>query len=269
MAARAMASGMVSIGLVSFPVKIYPACESERSLELHLLHPKCGSKLKQQFVCPADGETVERKDAVRGYEVAKDEYAVLTEEEIEALESDRKGSIDIIELADPSNLDLLLYEKPYFLGTGSGGGRCYELLLRALLSTRLAAICLYASRGVEHLAIIRPGPANRLVLHQIRYLAELRKAEDVPIDFAPVDPDELELMTELVETKRAKKLDLTKFKDEQKEKAEALIAQKVAGQEIKVAPKPGQAQIIDLKTALEKSLAGRRRAPKTEKKKRG
>ena len=88
MAARAIGTATVSFGLVSIPVKLFSATESERQISFNLLHKKCGSRLKQHYVCPQDNETVTRDDMVKGYEFAKDQYVQFTPEEIKSLEED-------------------------------------------------------------------------------------------------------------------------------------------------------------------------------------
>jgi len=93
--ARAISTGTISFGLVSIPVKLYSATQSSTGVSFNLLHGKCGSRLKQQYVCPVDNEVVSRDDMVKGYEFAKDQYVTFTPDELKALEEKATQSIDI------------------------------------------------------------------------------------------------------------------------------------------------------------------------------
>ena len=95
--ARAIAGATVSFGLVSIPVKLYPATQSTSAISFNLLHKACGTRLKQQYICPHDQEIVSRDDMVKGYEFAKDQYVTFNTEELKALEEKATHSIDIAE----------------------------------------------------------------------------------------------------------------------------------------------------------------------------
>src|SRR5918912_691533 len=97
MALRSIATGTISFGLVSIPVKLYSATQPSAGLSFNLLHAKCGSRLKQQYICAREGEKVERDDIVKGYEVSKEQYVTFTKEELEALEETSPQSIEISE----------------------------------------------------------------------------------------------------------------------------------------------------------------------------
>src|SRR3569623_2948962 len=93
--ARPIAGATISFGLVSIPVRLYPATQSSGAISFNLLHKKCGSRLKQQYICPRDNEIVPRDDMVKGYEFAKDQYDTITPEALRALEEKAAPSIDI------------------------------------------------------------------------------------------------------------------------------------------------------------------------------
>src|SRR6059058_2687414 len=98
MPARAISSATISFGLVSVPVSLYSSSESRTSVSFNMLHKACGSRLKQQYVCPKDNyEVVGRDQTVKGYEFAKDQYVVFTPEELKAIEEKATGMIDIVE----------------------------------------------------------------------------------------------------------------------------------------------------------------------------
>src|SRR5262249_22768609 len=115
MPARSIASGMISFGLVSIPVKLYSATSPSAGISFNLLHKKCGSRLKQQYICQKDEEKVERDDMVKGYEFAKDRYVTFTKEELEALEAKSTQSIEIAEFVPLDKIDPIYFDKPYYL----------------------------------------------------------------------------------------------------------------------------------------------------------
>ena len=132
MAARSIGTGTISFGLVSIPIKLFTTSESGTGISFNLMHEKCKSRLKQQYVCPKDGETVERSAMVRGYEYSKDQYVVFTEEELKALEEQASKSIAITEFVPLEKVDPLYFEKAYYLGPDKGAEKSYRLLSRAM-----------------------------------------------------------------------------------------------------------------------------------------
>src|SRR6266576_410928 len=121
MPARSIATATISFGLVSVPVNIYSSAESKTSVSFNMLHKKCGSRLKQQYICTKDSEIVPREDTVKGYEFAKDQYVVLSAEELKALEEKATGMIEIIEFVPLAKVDREYLDKVYYLGPNKGG----------------------------------------------------------------------------------------------------------------------------------------------------
>ena len=120
MPARSIGTATISFGLVSVPVNLYSPSESKASVSFNMLHKKCGTRLKQQYICPKDNEIVTRDDTVKGYEFAKDQYVILTPEELKALEEKATDTIDIIEFVPLAKVDREYLEKVYYLGPGQG-----------------------------------------------------------------------------------------------------------------------------------------------------
>src|ERR1700716_3177269 len=124
MPARSIGTATISFGLVSVPVSIYSASESKASVSFNMLHKKCGTRLKQQYICPKDNnEVVTRDETVKGYEFAKDQYVVLTAEEVKALEEKATGLIDGVEFVPLAKVDREYVDKVYYLGPDKGGDR--------------------------------------------------------------------------------------------------------------------------------------------------
>src|SRR4029453_7860017 len=119
--ARSMASSTITFGLVAVPVQLYPATRGSAGPPFHLLHAKDGVRLRQQLVCPKDGEVVARTEAVKGYEHAKDAFVTLTDKELKELDQKASSGIEVAEFVKASALQPLYVERSYYLGPGSGG----------------------------------------------------------------------------------------------------------------------------------------------------
>jgi DNA end-binding protein Ku len=255
MPARPIASATVSFGLVSVPVQLYSAAESKAAVTFNWLHKKCGSRLKQQYVCSKDGEKVERDDMIKGYEFAKGQYVLFTPDELKALEERATGAIEIMEFVPLSQVDRIYLEKAYYLGPDKGGKRAYRLLVEALKRTGRAALGQYAARGKQYLILVRP-QGEILVMEQLHYHDEVRRASEVPVEDIEVKPQELELAVALIEQTASDTFRPEAYQDHVRERILAQIEQKVAGKEITEEPAQApQAQIIDLMEALKASLA--------------
>jgi DNA end-binding protein Ku len=259
MAARAIASGTISFGLVSIPVKLYTAT-SPTNVSFNMLHGKCGSRVKQQYVCPVDNEVVDRKDIVKGFEYARDQYVQFTEEELKKLESPRTGSIELVEFVPLDTVDFVYVEKSYYLGPDKGGERAYRLLSESMERTGKVAVGRHFTRGKEELVIVRPYKKG-LILHSVYYADEVRAFEEVEtggeFEFKPAEKD---LADKLIEQLHQDKFEPERFKDAYGDRVRAAIEQKVAGKEIVVASEAPQAKIIDLLEALKQSVAATKEA---------
>ena len=266
MAARSMGSGAISFGLVSIPCKLFATADNSNAVRFNYLS-KDGSRLRQQYIRASDGEVVERADRVQGYEFAKGQYVTFTDDEIKALHVDATNVIDIEEFIPLKDVERIYIERVYFLGPDKGAARSYHLLRAALVKTGRAALARYAARGKNHLVLIRP-LADALVMEQLKHADELRSIDEVPLEVCDVNDAELGLAIQIIEQRLNDKFEPKKYKDEVKAKMLALIAQKVDGQEIAVAPEEKhEAKIIDLMAALQASVGdrkpARRSAPKT------
>jgi DNA end-binding protein Ku len=258
---RSIATGTISFGLVSIPVRLYPATQPTGTVSFNLLHAKDGSRLKQQYVCAQDGEKVERDDMVKGFEFAKDRYVTFTAEELKALEEIATQTIDIAEFVPLADVDPVYFDRAYHLGPEKGGAKAYRLLAEALERAGKAALARYAARGKGYLVLIRPS-GGRLVMQQLLYADEVRPVEDIPVDDAELKEPEVQLALQLIEQTASEGFHPERYEDGVKKRILEAIDRKVQGQEIQVAaPAEPQAQVIDLMDALKASLAAAERAP--------
>lgn len=254
MSIRPFASGTVSFGLVTIPVKLYSTGESAAGITLNMLHAKCGSRLRQQYVCPVDNEVVGRDEMVKGYEYAKGQYVLFTEEELKALNPEPTNTIEITEFVPLENVDPIYFEKSYYLGPDKNGDRPYRLLAEAMKKTGRAALARYAARGKDYLVLLRPFEGG-LILQQLRYADELRPFSEVPLGPAEVKEPELKLAMQLIDQIAADEFRPQEYEDTVRMRTRELIERKVQGEEITAAPPEApRAQIIDLMAALKASL---------------
>jgi DNA end-binding protein Ku len=257
MPARSIATATISFGLVSVPVNIYSSAESKSSVSFNMLHKKCGSRLKQHYTCVKDNEVVTRDDTVKGYEFAKDQYVILTAEELKALEEKATSTIDVVEFVPLSEVDRGYLEKVYYLGPDKGGDRAYRLLVEALKTSGKAALGQYAARGQQHLVLLRPRDGV-LVMEQLYYADEIRPTTEVPVPDGDVKDAELKLAMMLIEQTANESFEPAKYKDTVRERVLETIQRKVDGQEITsdvAVGAGGGDKIIDLMAALKASLA--------------
>src|SRR5215475_10820904 len=255
MPARAIGTATISFGLVSVPVSLYSAAESKANISFNLLHKKDGARLKQQYICSKDNELVTRDQMVKGYEVSKDHYVILTPEELKALEEKATNTIDISEFVPLDKVDREYLDKTYYLGPDKGGDRAYRLLAAALDETGRAALGQYAARGQQHLVRLRP-LNGVLVMEQLHYADEVRSTSEVTVPEGDVKPTELALAKQLIEQTATDTFEPAKFRDTVRERTMEMIQRKVDGQDI-TADQPAESgtKIIDLMEALKASLA--------------
>ena len=255
MPARSIATATISFGLVSVPVNLYSTAESKASVSFNMLHKKCSSRLKQQYVCPKDNEIVTRDDTVKGYEFTKGQYVVLSAEELKAIEEKATGMIDVLEFVPLAKVDREYLDKVYYLGPDKGGDRAYRLLAAALAETGRAALGQYAARGQQHLVLLRP-VNGVLVMEQLHYADEVRPTTEVTIPAGEVKAAELALAKQLIEQTANDAFEPQKYKDTARERVLEMIQRKIDGQDITadITPDSG-AKIIDLMDALKASLA--------------
>ena len=261
MAASAISSGTISFGLVSIPIKVFTAT-SGKDVHFSMLHAKDKSRLKQQYVCATCGEIVERTNTVKGYEYARDQYVVVTDEEIAGLQQKTDQTIEISEFVPISQVDPVYFEKSNLLGPDKGGHKAYQLLHRAMTQTKRVAVGRYATRGRQQLVLLRP-MGDGLAMHGLFYADEVRDFADIEIDKTIAIKDaELELAKQLVEQLSNEKFQPEKYEDDYRRALLSAVDRKVAGEEIVAAPpEEAREQIIDLVAALKKSLADKAATP--------
>jgi len=257
--ARSIWSGAISFGLVNVPIKLYSAV-SKKTVRFHQLNGTTGNRIQQKRVDPETGDEVNYEDIVKGYELTRDRYVIITPEELETLDPEKTRSIDIEDFVDESEIDPIFYDHPYYLVPDKGAAKAYGLLLNAMADADKVAIARVVIRSKEQLVAIRPHRDGELLVMETMVFADEVVGTEA-IDDLPESKDlkvsdrELKMARQLIES-LTDTFDPSKYKDEYREKVLELIEAKADGQEITVAPAEQEpAKVPDLMAALEASLA--------------
>ena len=232
-------TGVLSFGLVGIPVRIHTATHSE-NVSFHLLHNKCGSRVRNQHYCPGCNIVVERSDLVRGFQHAKNKYVPITEEELESLEVEANRSIDLKEFVPLASVDPVYFENTHYLGADKGGEKPYRLLADAMAKSGRVAIAELVSRGKEQLVLIRPYRKG-LVLHTMYYADEVRDFKELPKgENVKVSEKEIGLGVGLIERLTSEEFKPENYKDEYRIRVLRMLDEKSKGKEIVIGKAPAQ-----------------------------
>jgi DNA end-binding protein Ku len=250
---RAMWKGAISFGLVTIPVAVYPATE-EKTLRFNQLHDEDGGRIRYKRVCEKDGEEVTFEHIVKGYEVEKDRYVVLTDEDLNAIPVESSRAIDIHRFVDLEEIDPVMFKKSYYLVPEETGAKAYALLREAMADDGRVGIAKVSFRDKEHLAALR-FKDEAFVLETMYWPDEIREADFGGVDVsAKIRGQELEMAKQLIESLSGE-WNPEEYSDEYREAVLQIVEAKLNGQEIEVvAPEP-TAKVVDLMEALKASVA--------------
>jgi DNA end-binding protein Ku len=261
MAARAYWQGQIRLALVSIPVEIYTATKSGAQIAFHQVHEPSGKRVKYEKVVPGLG-AIDTDEIVKGYEVEKGEYVLLDQDEIDAVKLESKKTLELTQFVDASEIDVLYYERPYFVVPADDlAEEAFIVLREALRQSKKVGLGQLAMRGREYVVSLKPC-GRGMVLETLRYADEVNKAQgyfrDIPDDTP--DADLLDLATTLIE-KKTHKFDPGKFHDRYVDALRDLIARKQkskSGRKIIEDKDTGGGRsgsnVVDLMAALKKSV---------------
>jgi DNA end-binding protein Ku len=257
LAPRSLASGTISFGLVSIPVRLYPAAVPER-VSFHMLHARCGSRINYQTFCPVCDKVVDRGELVKGYEFAKEQYVRVTEDELEALQEEASKEIDIAEFVPLASVDLVYLDQAYYLGPDKGGAKPYQLLAQALEKSKRVALARFILRGKESLVLIRPAE-HGLELHTMYFHDEIRDVGEIDKgESAKIKEGELALAMRLIDELSHDEFEPKRYEDEYRRRVLAFVDKRAEGKDVTLAsPRAERGKVIDLMDALKKSLGKR------------
>jgi DNA end-binding protein Ku len=259
-------SGHLTFGLISMPVRLFSGARSS-GISFNMLHRPDKSRLKQQYICQAEGVPVDRNDIVKGYEYRKDEYIVIEPDEIKKIEPQTAKTMEILEFVKESEVDPVYFESSYYMMPEEAGRRPYALLTKALEESEYVAIAKITMHNREYTVFLRPTQGG-LMLHTMYYEDEVRKVDGFGAPEVELKEAEVKVAHQLIEA-LADKWDPKKYKDSFQENLKQLIEAKLEGGEVAAVEKPKKlAPVVDLMAALKQSLAqmeGRKKPAATAK----
>ena len=257
--ARSFWSGTITFGLVSIPVNLFPGSRSQ-GVSLRMLAEN-GAPLQRRFFCEKQNREVSRDEIVRGFEITKGKYVVITDDELEALEPKKSRDIDLRRFVPADEIDPLYFERSYYLAPAGETTKAYRLLAETMEKTGRAGIATFVMRGKEYLVAI-VAEDGLLRADTLRFADELRKPQDVGLPEVPnIKAADVSKMRKLISNKSSAKLSTTELEDEYAERVRKLVAKKARKDEdVYELPEDMQddddedAQVIDLVEVLKRSL---------------
>jgi DNA end-binding protein Ku len=259
-AARAIWKGAISFGLVNIPIQVFSATQKEDYTSFNQLCEK-GHKIKYKKWCPVEDREVGWGEIKKGYEVTKNNYVVIEKEDIDKIKLKTTNTIEVKEFIDSEEFDPIFIEKNYFIGPDAGKKKsesaikAYSLFDKILNETKKIAIGKVVLREKEHLVALRAYQRG-LVMHQLKYLDEIRPMDEIGglESSQKIDAKELTLGKTLVENLTTEKFDPGQYSDTYAKELEKLIEAKSKGQEVTIKEKEEPEETTDILEALKASL---------------
>jgi DNA end-binding protein Ku len=270
LAARAYWQGQIRLALVSIPVEVYAATKSGATIAFNQIHEPTGKRINYEKVVQGVGP-VDREDIVKGYEVSKGNYVILTDEEIEAAKVESRKTLDLVQFVDAGEIDVFYFEKPYYVVPADDlAEEAFVVLREAMKAAKKVGIGQISVRGREQLVSLKPC-GKGIVLETMRYEDEVRAAQGYFRDIPATKPDKalLDLATALID-QRTHAFDPSKFHDHYIEALHRIIEKKKKSKgkavlEDVAEPETAGSNVIDLMAALKRSVGGKAEAAPAKK----
>lgn len=259
--ARPLWSGTLTFGLVSVPVDLYPGNRTNRA-PLRMLGPE-DEPLARRYYSEKTGRDLDADDMVRAYEIDKDKFVVVTDEELERLAPEQSRDIDLRRFVELDSVPPIYFDRSYFLAPTEGSEKAYRLLVDTMTASDLAGIATFVMRGKEYLVAIFP-ENGILRAETMRFPDELRSPKEVGLPEPKTVPAAtVKKFAQLIAKHSARTLPLKELKDEKTERMLKLIERKRARHQdvVKVEESDREeGKVVDIMTALKRSLAKKRKA---------
>ena len=263
---RPVWSGTLAFGLVTLPVELYPTTRAG-GVSLRMIAPD-GTPLSRRYFCEADGEILTSDEIVRGYPVGDDEFVIVEDEELEALDPDRSRVIDLDVFVPRRDLDPSYVQNTYVLVPGKDASTAYRLLVASMAEEDRAGIATFVMRGSSYLlAIVSVGGTLRGMT--LRYHDEVRSPEDVGLpELETADVGDVKAIERVAKSLAEDDLDPAQLEDQRAKSIEKLVARRLkSGEGVHEAPEdeePSEAEedapLIDVMQLLRESLGKAARA---------
>jgi DNA end-binding protein Ku len=241
--------------MVSIPVRLFPATQ-DKDVSFHLLHQPDHSRIKFKRWCVIEDRAVEQDELVRAFEVSKDQYVEITDDDLEKLPLPAKHTIELSAFVNAAEIDPIYYDKSYYLEPEEAGVKPYALLIKVLEKKRVTGVASIAIRNKESLCALRPLD-GALLLETLHYPDEIREREDSLPDVL-VNDKELAVAATLVDA-LAEPFDPSKYHDHYREALLELINAKAEGKAVVVPEGEAPAEVTDLMSALRASIEAARK----------
>jgi len=250
---RSIWKGHIRFSLVTIPVRIYNAVDTEETIRFNQLHKDDNGAVGYEKKCKKCGKALSAEEIVKGYQFEPEQYVIVSPDDLAKIKLKSTKVIEIEGFIDADEVHPSLYESPYYAGPdGMVASKTYSLLSEALKASGKVGIGKVVLRDREEVVMIAPMDGG-IVLYKLRQQSEVRKMENVPqIERKPVSKDELKLSISLVESMAStlKELDLT---DRYRDALCEMIEAKIAGKEVVSVPEE-EKPVVDIMTALKQSI---------------
>ena len=245
--------GSISFGLLSIPIRLYPAARSER-INLHQIHKKSHTRLRQPLYCPTCHRIVERSEVVKGYEYEKGHYILIENEELKKITPRSGKAMEIQAFVKGSQIDPIYFESSYLALPEKDNPKPYVLLVKALEDSDRVGIAKVTMHQREYTVFIRPR-SHGLTVHTMYFVNEIRKVEGYGkiAQEIKLRPQEVKLAEQLVES-LSEDFKPQQYHDSYQENLKALIEAKRKGKTFVEEEAPKRAPVIDMMEALKRSL---------------
>lgn len=271
MAARAYWQGQIKLALVSIPVEIYSATRSGATVSFKQIHEPSGKPVHYEKVVTGIGP-VDKDEIMKGYEVAKGEYVLLEQDEIDAVKLESKKTLELTQFVDADAVDVLYYEKPFFVVPADDlANEAFIVLREALKMTRKVGLGQLALRGREYVVSLKPS-GRGMVLETLRYADEMEKAQGYFREIPDDEPEgELLELAEALIDRKSGPFHPQEYHDRYVDALRDLIERKrkARGKKIIEDDEPSDAakgsNVVDLMAALRQSMGGKGGASSSKK----
>ncbi|HMI51612.1 MAG TPA: Ku protein [Candidatus Saccharimonadales bacterium] len=251
--AAAVWSGSIVLSLISIPIKLYAAARAQRTY-LHQIHKECNSRVRQPLFCPTCNRAVDRGEVVKGYEFDEGQYVLVEEKEVKKLAAVSSHTLEIVAFSKQAEIDPIFFDSSYFCIPEDNGQKAYQVLTKALEDTKTVGIGKLLMHQRDYTVFLRPYQQG-LVLHTMYFSNEIRELPQFGVlEAVNVKSQELKLAEQLI-SQLTEPFQPKQYHNEFQERLQKLIAAKQQGKSIEIGSEPKRAPVVDLMTALKKSLA--------------
>jgi DNA end-binding protein Ku len=260
---KALWKGALSFGLIHIPVQLFSASKGARELKFKLLHKKDLGEIRYARICKTDGKEVPWEEIVKGYEIEKGDFVILTEEDFQKIHIQKTKTIEILEFVQEDEIDAIYYDTPYYIEPEKGAIKAYVLLREALGQSKKVAVGRFVFKQHEHVGVIRPHE-NMLVLQKLRYKTELVSAPKVEMPKkSQLAKQEIKMALHLIE-QLTRPFQPKEFHDTYTDELKAIIKKKGKGKKISTPQaEVKESKVHDIMSLLKESLEKQKKKSKT------